>query len=484
MGDPEAPAPEARPRPAPLPIGDSPEARGSARGVWIAALAAVVAFLALACACCALAPRVLAPVAGPLLEKSAKRMVEDFGPRMWPGVQALYWCDGGRYAVAQVSSMSYAGSRMTILGTVVVHDMDTGTTRVLPDHTIIAVEPHSPRVWMRYSPPEPPDLESDIPTNAPSFDQAWDAVYATGAPAAVWELSEPGIATSTALAWADWPNSAGTTAQVEVDAATGAASGVRFTRAAEASASVEGSVSGRFEPLGWSPDGEYFAMVSLQPIREFRQPPDDITVAEAEEAAPNRVLVIDARTGRVVASRGLGYLRWRDLHRNTMWDGRAGHVLLCLVESRMREGDSPGVDRDVLAVSPLAESEATWLFLGGDGIGIDWPWGSDRVGFAGQGAADSYVLVSSQDGRALWTLRSDSTTFSARSETGRSDELVSPRSDVLAFSTSDYRRGSLELGRVIVATSEGTRTIHTMRMEGMPDYSGLVDVLMPSEGRE
>lgn len=479
------PASDRPSRPAPLPVGTPltrpPESRSR---VVVLAIAAVVAFLALACACCTYAPRALAPITAPYAEKAGRGFIERLGPRMWTGRQALYWSDGGRYAVAQVPEMRMTGNTTTVRGTVVVHDLETSSTRVLPDYTVVAVEPHSPRLWLRHSPPGPLALDSDVASGAPSVDQAWDAVYATGTPAVVWDLSRPATTTESAgTTWAPWPGPAGVVAQVEVATDTAAAVGVRFASAGEGSRSVAATLSGAFEPLGWCPDGRHFAMVSLQRIQEFTQPPLDTPLQDVGTASRNRVYLIDTETGAPSAVQGIGYVVG-DLRRKVMWDARSEHTLLCLVESLVRDGDGFARKRNVSVATPAASPAVRWLFSDPGSPGIEWPWEHDPMWFVGRGATASYVIATSDAGPTFWTLDTRSTAASlpvatVGTSTAWSDAIVSPRSDVLAFSYGEYRPGSPEMGSIVVATKDGVRTIHTMRIEGMPDYSGLLGLFLP-----
>jgi hypothetical protein len=249
-----APPCEPIPTPAPLPVSTAAPRRSRRMAVWIAV--GVTAAVALLCGASYLAAR--------WLGDNLPDLGAPAGPSDAPSTQqvpaSVWWSGEGRYVVLQAVDEDDVQS-------VVVKDLSGGTSRTLKGYRVVGVEPHAPRVWLV------PDrrkmgLEYSSTESTPQLtDIAWDGIDSPPDELAALRLDRDQDPRADVDArWTPWPGAAGYSASVEIDVNKGGCpASIRFSKVGSSlnawSAKVPTDVS-TFEPIGWSPSGEHFAVIT------------------------------------------------------------------------------------------------------------------------------------------------------------------------------------------------------------------------------
>lgn len=405
-----APAPDAGPPPpSPLPV---PRAdRGWRRPAVLIAAAVVVVLSAIGAGCWAVS-RVLEqagfPPFGSDFSSDASMAYEEL-----TSDASVWWCGDGRYAVAQVTESTDDGAYAAVL----VCDTKTGKTRIAHKTRVVAVEQAAPRLWVA---PEADSRDTgafeDGATSPPvprPLDLAGDGVDRVARGLAVWDLDREGTdADPAGPEWGAWPSrAASVTAVLIVDRSKGCLPSDLRLGAVKAAVPAD---AGTFEPIGWSPSGRFFAVITqvagkkadadLDAYAKSWQAANDgpgITVGTTDEPASpsqplgdSRVLVFDATTGALAESLRVA----QPLFNRTsgaalaVWDGETLLV--------MDDGAKGGLKR----ASPLAGASATKPVTL-----ADW-WAGDYRGhafFAG-GSPEGPVACRSTSGFAdIWRQGSD-----------------------------------------------------------------------------
>ena len=173
---------------------------------------------------------------------------------------SVWWTGGGSHAVLQ--AVGEDGRPL-----IVVWNRASGKTRTYRHYRVVDVEPHAPRFWVvPDSRPVPLGVNRD--TARPRIlDIAGDGIDSRPDELYVVRLDEDGKTRSDVDArWAAWNGVAGYSASVEIDVNKGACpSTLRFYVTAGSlnawSAKVPTDVV-TFEPVGWSPSGRFFAVIT------------------------------------------------------------------------------------------------------------------------------------------------------------------------------------------------------------------------------
>lgn len=173
---------------------------------------------------------------------------------------SVWWTGGGSHAVLQ--AVGEDGKP-----TVEVWDRASGKRRTYQHYRVVDVEPEAARLWVvPDSRPVPLGVNADS-ADPRVVDVAGDGVDSLPGELYVIDLKKGGEPRSDLDArWSPWEGSAGYAASVEIDVNKGACpSTLRFYKAGGSlnawSAKVPTDVV-TFEPLGWSPSGEHFAVIS------------------------------------------------------------------------------------------------------------------------------------------------------------------------------------------------------------------------------
>jgi hypothetical protein len=199
------------------------------------------------------------------------------------------WAGNGRYAVIE-----YLGSGTDGTSSVIAWDSVTLKTRKVDGYRIVATEPSSTQVWLTKAVAE--DADSDDETSDSSWDYSNSGDPLTDGPGSIWSWDvsrndAPQLeATPT---WEPWTGPAGITAHLGIDVSIGLWPR-RITFSRNGATSVEAKLPaslGTFLPVGWSPSGRYFA----------------ICAGGLSDDSSDRIVILDARTGAVVASHTSSY---------------------------------------------------------------------------------------------------------------------------------------------------------------------------------
>ncbi|HEX9093102.1 MAG TPA: hypothetical protein VF902_03885 [Coriobacteriia bacterium] len=194
---------------------------------------------------------------GPLADESASIEREALLRLQTPA--STWWTGNGGYAVVQAVG---ADGRPVVA----VWDRSTSKVRTYAHYRVVGVEPHAPRFWVvpdsRIVPWSLHDSGEAHVTDiaGDGIDSRPDELYAV-------RLDEDAKPRSDVDArWAGWSGSAQYAASVEIDINKGACpSTLRFYSAGSSlnawSAKVPTDVV-TFEPIGWSPSGLYFAVIT------------------------------------------------------------------------------------------------------------------------------------------------------------------------------------------------------------------------------
>lgn len=173
---------------------------------------------------------------------------------------SVWWTGNGSHAVLQ--AVGEDGRP-----TVEVWERTTGKKRSLPHYRVVDVEPHAARIWV-VPDSRPVPLGVNLDTADPRvIDIAGDGVDSLPPELYVADLGENGEPRADVDArWSAWDGKAGYSASVEIDINKGACpSTLRFYKTGGSlnawSAKVPTDVV-TFEPIGWSPSGEYFAVIT------------------------------------------------------------------------------------------------------------------------------------------------------------------------------------------------------------------------------
>jgi len=185
----------------------------------------------------------------------------------------------------------------------------TGTVRKLKGYRVVDVEPHAPRVWLVPDKRKTGLADYSEPTTATLLDIAGDGVDTP--PAELYALrldSDADPRADVDARWTAWDGPAGYTVSVEIDVNKGAcASTLRFGKAGSSlnawSAKVPTDVV-TFEPVGWSPSGRYFAVVTQADVKATDKAIDAYIDDDSAAGAPTydaSILVFSAADGTLAA---------------------------------------------------------------------------------------------------------------------------------------------------------------------------------------
>jgi hypothetical protein len=172
---------------------------------------------------------------------------------------SLWWAGDGRYAILQAVGKDEKP-------VVTAWDRTTGKLLTYPDYRVVGVEPHEARFWIvPDSRPLPYGTHGAVVPHV--MDIAGDGVDSPPAELYAVRLDEDATPRSDVDArWHTWSGSAAYSVSVEIDVNRGACpSSLRFSATGTSrnawSAKVPTDVV-TFEPIGWSPSGLYFAVIT------------------------------------------------------------------------------------------------------------------------------------------------------------------------------------------------------------------------------
>lgn len=173
---------------------------------------------------------------------------------------SVWWSGNGEYVVAQALDEDDTPK-------VVIRDVKRGTTRTLKGYRVVGVEPHVPRVWLVPDKRALHTVYESTEATPQLLDIAWDGT--DSAPSELYALrldTQEDPRSDVDARWTTWTGAAGYSASVEIDINKGSCPGsLRFEKDGSSlnawSAKVPTDVA-TFEPIGWSPSGLYFAVVS------------------------------------------------------------------------------------------------------------------------------------------------------------------------------------------------------------------------------
>lgn len=201
-------------------------------------------------------------------------------------IHGAWWVGDGAYAVAQ----TVGADRVPLI---VVWSRVADSSRTLAGYRVVAVEPHSARVWV--APLDRLPAKAADTYVGPSL--MGDGSDAPVAKLAVLDLASSDLRPAPAPSgWESIQSSSGVSAALTVSADRGALpSGLRFSDKAGRSVAAQlPRDTQTFTPLGFSPSGRYFAVYPSVPASESPQP--------GERVAP--LTIFSAETGKVVARAG------------------------------------------------------------------------------------------------------------------------------------------------------------------------------------
>jgi hypothetical protein len=172
---------------------------------------------------------------------------------------SVWWTGSGDYAVLQAP-----GEDRRLVTT--TWDRATGKVRTYPGYRVVGVEPHAPRIWVV---PDSRIVASSVHDSEPPrvIDIAGDGVDSRPGELYVIRLDAEATPRSDVDArWHAWSGAAAYSVSVEIDINKGGCpSTMRFSETGSSrnawSAKVPTDVA-TFEPIGWSPSGLYFAVIT------------------------------------------------------------------------------------------------------------------------------------------------------------------------------------------------------------------------------
>ena len=303
-------------RPAPLPLDAAPRgaapAKGSARRLatlWIGLAVTVVVIVACGTA------YLLARWAGEGLDSPGFGLPDPLASTgsltdlLTPA--SAWWSGDGAYAVTQ----SVGTDDRPV---VTVYEVATKSIRTLKGYRVVGVEPAAPRIWLVPDRRKTGLADYSEPTTATLLDIAWDGVDTPPSELYLLKLDrDEDPRSDTDARWAAWDGAAGYTVSVEIDVNKGACpAGLRFDKVHSSMNAWPAKVPTdvvTFEPVGWSPSGRYFAVVSVADAAAAAKAiagylgesdPDATTGDETWPAWLERegsLLIFSAETGALVA---------------------------------------------------------------------------------------------------------------------------------------------------------------------------------------
>jgi hypothetical protein len=274
------------------------------------------------------------------------------------GVHSVRWAGDGRFVVVE-----YGSGGVDATTSIIAWDSKTKERSIIDGFRLVATEPWSTEVWLTPA-VQPEDRDSEV--NSPWDEAPWGPPIADGEGAAWrWDVATPGNepVELPEPTWEPWKGPSGTKAVLAIDDDYGLwPISISFETSP---GTVEGETPEHtltFLPVGWSPSGRYFAILS-----------DDRWYGTGATVA-----ILDATDGSIVASfettvgpdgeidRQMGGAAW-DPDRDVLW-----------VATTATDG-SEDVDVAVLGleasgtVTPLPESpwEAGKTVSGGAIVGRD-----------------------------------------------------------------------------------------------------------------
>lgn len=341
----------------------------------------------------------------------------------WYGTPDVWWCNNGEIAVAQMTDGSGAP-------TVVAWAEGWDEPRVLEGWAVVAVEEASPVVWLVSADDfSATDAFSTDDMYADDYywepDAAGDLVAQPADTIFVWDAETGGEPEeSTSLTWQRWqgPGQASVTLGVDPAVAADPSSATFTVNGQSIEAQLPDDVVA-FYPIGWCPDGDHFAVVTLSTYAA-----GSVVFESAEETGAtsaltgNRVLIFDAATGALTAESSVGQAAslYPDRAELAAWSGTEdvlyvaevaysnasymGDVMLVALSS---EGSSTEIGEwsNVAEVRVEADPDGEPVIVVSDGSTVDL-WAVD--GSAAhrqdtlQGWGETYVMASAWSATSGW----------------------------------------------------------------------------------
>lgn len=389
---------EPRPTPVPLPVTPpGPAGGGSSPGsTWrtrlLIALVAVIVIAVLA-GCAVLGARfaidtlIRAEEAASKTSPSAEEYVPEEpatgkgSPAQSVALPKVAWFGNDRYLAIQTSRNVVDGTRNVSIPQVIVWDRTTGTDEIVGDYVLVGAEKAYPRIYLHSEPTED-DVYGDPYADSgerPPLDQYDDMFDDPPWEFFVWAPGKtPETIEETRISWSPWKGPGNSSVEAVINADDGAAPiDLYFSTGGER---TQADTYGFFscEPVGWSPSGKYFAVVTLQDaFADFYEQYDALANATMLRSMQNRVLVYSAADGEVVYDVPLGTARATSVSSAVMWDSSTDMLYHQVVDSPSGAPFTNVVSANLVAVDvkgakaatrtvdvPASWLPGTWSFLG------------------------------------------------------------------------------------------------------------------------
>lgn len=281
---------------------------------------------------------------------------DPFGPDgpVWMGTPNVWYCAGGDIAVAQMVDEDAQPI-------VVAWSEEWPDLKIAEGYRVVAVESEAPVLWLVKD--SSVDFTDDGPMLEEFPDTAGDLFAQPVDDLLTWRLDSDGQPEpASKLDWVEWqgPGTASVTLHVDPDIAPEPSSATfRIDgRTIEAQLPPE---HGAFEPIGWCPQGDHFAVITLTDhstfgggMVEFESDLSSESEEAAEEPTANQVLIIEVATGNVTSSTSVGWAsEMMGSASLAAWSGSSDSLYVLKVQS-------PGADwiqkMDLLMITPGGES--------------------------------------------------------------------------------------------------------------------------------
>lgn len=343
----------------------------------------------------------VAPVAAQPPYVPAETPSSSSSPPMSEAKPKVAWFGSDRYLAIQTSHDTILGTQMVPVPRVIVWDRETGRSEVVGDYVLVGVEKAHPTIYLH--------AESDLSAygdpyfgadERPPYDQYDDLFDNEPWEFYSWSPSHlPSMLGGSRISWSTWKGPGKNSVEAVVNADNGAAPiDLFFSAGGER---IQANTYGFFscEPVGWSPSGAYFAVVTLQDAySEFYQQFDALADAAMLQALQNRVIVYSAADGKVVYEVPLGTGRAASVSSAVMWDSSSDVLYHQVLDSQSRKPFTEITNVRLVAVDLTGAKSDIRM------VGIPETWRPGGWSFIGTQRDGARVLEAADGSPVVWRL--------------------------------------------------------------------------------
>jgi len=313
----------------------------------------------------------------------------------------LAWFGNDRYLAIQTSRNLVQNAQNVPVPQVIVWDRETKTSEVVGDYVLVGAERAFPRIYLNSA---SGDDEWGDPyagmDERPPYDQYDDLFDDMPYDFFAWSPGQkPALLDDDTVSWSPWKGSGKSSVEAIIDNGSSPINLFFSTGGERIKANTYGFFS--CEPVGWSPSGAYFAVVTLQDAySEFYQQFDALADAALLQSMQNRVLIYSAADGTVVYETPLGTGRAASVSSAVMWDSTSDMLYHQVIDSPPGEPFTQVTGARLAAVD-LTGAKPTTLT-----VGIPDTWQPGDWSFLGTQSAGALIIETTGESRAVWRISS------------------------------------------------------------------------------